>query len=233
MRLHGLPAFPQSRDHTFQSKAMSDMVALYKEQARLERELSATGQVLSLVGGSVSDSLQLLMRHGHMRQALALKKMFAVGDRRFWWLRIRCVPLLRAAFAPWKSTLVLCLMEGAHTKNLDMAWLPYRVLCEAHDWEGLDAMAGERKTHPVGWEPFLESARKHGAPREVLARLIGRTPDSAAKVGLCAGATVALDRLWHRWPRSTGSPCGIRLHAPGLQEVQARLGLGLGGIGLG
>jgi hypothetical protein len=56
------------------------------------------------------------------------------------------------------------------------------VLCEARDWEGLDAMAAERKAHPVGWEPFLETARKFGAPRDVMARLIGRTPDSTAKV---------------------------------------------------
>ncbi len=66
------------------------MAALHKEQARLEHELGSSGQVLSLVGGSVSASLQALIRQGHMRQATALKKSFAVSDRRFWWLRIRC-----------------------------------------------------------------------------------------------------------------------------------------------
>jgi hypothetical protein len=82
---------PQSRDHLFQSKAVSDMAALRKEQARLEREVGSTGQVVTLVGGSVSDTLQQLLRHGFMRQALALKKMFGVSDKRFCWLRIRCV----------------------------------------------------------------------------------------------------------------------------------------------
>ena len=49
-----------------------------------------------------------------------------------------------------------------------------RTLAELHDWEALDtfaAEAGGRKGTPLtGWEPFLELAKKHGAPREALAR---------------------------------------------------------------
>lgn len=48
-------------------------------------------------------------------------------------------------------------------------WLKIRALAECHDWDGLDAFAAERKS-PIGWEPFLEVARKHGAPRDVHAR---------------------------------------------------------------
>ena len=39
------------------------------------------------------------------------------------------------------------------------------------DWEGLEAFAAERKS-PVGWEPFLQEARKGGAPREYMARCV-------------------------------------------------------------
>mmetsp|Transcript_11428 Transcript_11428/g.29770 ORF Transcript_11428/g.29770 Transcript_11428/m.29770 type:complete len:737 (+) Transcript_11428:2-2212(+) len=59
-------------------------------------------------------------------------------------------------------------------------WLKIRALAEGHDWDGLDAFAAEKKS-PIGWEPFLEVARKHGAPRDVQARLISRQPDSSSK----------------------------------------------------
>jgi hypothetical protein len=51
-------------------------------------------------------------------------------------------------------------------------WLKLGALAAAHDWEGLDAWAGERRS-PIGWEPFLAAAQKHGAPREVQARWVG------------------------------------------------------------
>ena len=42
-------------------------------------------------------------------------------------------------------------------------------LSEEHNWEELDMFASERKS-PIGWEPFLELAKKSGAPREVQSR---------------------------------------------------------------
>lgn len=59
-------------------------------------------------------------------------------------------------------------------------WLRLRTLAERCDWEGLEALAAEKKS-PIGWEPFLEVAKDAGAPREYLARLIARMPDSARK----------------------------------------------------
>eukprot|EP00878_Enallax_costatus_P010209 GHUV01010657.1.p1 GENE.GHUV01010657.1~~GHUV01010657.1.p1 ORF type:complete len:418 (+),score=91.20 GHUV01010657.1:1911-3164(+) len=59
-------------------------------------------------------------------------------------------------------------------------WLKISALAAAHDWDGLDLFAGERKS-PIGLEPFLEVAQKHGGPREVMMRLISRMPDSRAK----------------------------------------------------
>lgn len=47
-------------------------------------------------------------------------------------------------------------------------WLKLQTLAAAHDWEGLEAFAAKRKTSPIGWQPFLEVARKHGAPRDYL-----------------------------------------------------------------
>ncbi len=44
-----------------------------------------------------------------------------------------------------------------------------RALAEARSWDALDAFAGEKKS-PIGYEPFLEVAKRFGAPREVQAR---------------------------------------------------------------
>jgi hypothetical protein len=77
-------------------------------------------------------------------------------------------------------------------------------------------MAGERKTHPVGWEAFIETAKKYGATRDVLARLIARTPDSPAKVCINSGVwqgdkTSVASELTHRL--SSASACLIMLVA--------------------
>ena len=48
-----------------------------------------------------------------------------------------------------------------------------RTLAELHDWEALDAYAAEaggRKCPVIGWEPFLEAAKRHGAPRDIQAK---------------------------------------------------------------
>ncbi|MEW5298634.1 MAG: hypothetical protein WDW36_001730 [Sanguina aurantia] len=131
-----------SREHTFQSRAASELALLRKEQAKLEKDV---GQRLFL-GLSLIDTLRTCIRLGHHKAAAALKKQFNVTDRRF-------------------------------------AWLKVRVLAEGHDWDGLELFAGERRTSPIGWEPFLEAAKKFHAPREYQARMIARLPDSAAKAG--------------------------------------------------
>lgn len=48
-------------------------------------------------------------------------------------------------------------------------WAKIRALSAARSWDGLDAFAAEKKS-PIGYEPFLEVAKKFGAPREVQAR---------------------------------------------------------------
>lgn len=49
-------------------------------------------------------------------------------------------------------------------------WIKIQALAESKSWEALDEFAGERSKSPIGWEPFLEVAKKHHAPREYLAR---------------------------------------------------------------
>ncbi len=48
-------------------------------------------------------------------------------------------------------------------------WLKVRALAESRAWEALDAFAAEKKS-PIGYEPFVEVAKKYGAPKEAQAR---------------------------------------------------------------
>ncbi|KAG2424052.1 hypothetical protein HYH02_015233 [Chlamydomonas schloesseri] len=132
--------YVQSRDYAFQSKAVSEMAALRREQARLERE---TGQHL-FYGLSLVDTVRAAIRLGHHRAATAIKKQFALSDRRFTWIKVR-------------------------------------TLAEARDWESLEGFATELRRSPIGWEPFIEAAKKWQAPSEYRARLVARLPDSPAK----------------------------------------------------
>ncbi|GLC37683.1 hypothetical protein PLESTM_000635700 [Pleodorina starrii] len=134
--------YGQSRDCGFQSKAVSELSSLLREQIRLEKE---TGQRL-FVGLSLVDTMRTAIRLGHPKAAAALKKQFAVSDRRF-------------------------------------AWIKVRTLAEARDWESLEGFASELRRSPIGWEPFVEAAKKWNAPLDYTARLVARLPDSPAKAG--------------------------------------------------
>ena len=78
-------------DKILYAKAASDLAALRREQARLERE---TGQSLFL-GLSVVDTLRALLRLGHHKQAGGLRKTFGITERRWCWIRMRSYCELR------------------------------------------------------------------------------------------------------------------------------------------
>lgn len=78
------------------------------------------------------------------------------------------------------DTITTCLKLGHHKQAASLRkqftvpdirwyWLKITALSTSHDWEGLELFAGERKS-PIGLEPFLEVAQKHGAPREITVR---------------------------------------------------------------
>ena len=87
-----------------------------------------------------------------------------------------------------------------------------RALSEAHDWEGLDEFAAERKS-PIGLEPFLEVARQHGAPREVQARLIGRMPDVPAKAEMLAAIDCTREAAEVRGGRAAAAAAAAVAHS--------------------
>ena len=83
--------------------------------------------------------------------------MFVVSDKRFYWLKVRRLLMSFSYANVHLSHSALNLSDKVLT------------LCEEHNWEELDVFASERKS-PIGWEPFLQLAKKNNAPREVQSR---------------------------------------------------------------
>lgn len=117
--------------------------------------------------------------------------------------------------SPLRGSDALC--EPCGVRLLPARWLKVGVLAEARDWDGLEAFAAERKS-PIGWEPFLELARKHGAPRDAQARCAGalRGP------GRC-GARARGGAVWGSVVACSGGVQGVewRVSKRGLQSVRA------------
>jgi hypothetical protein len=67
------------------AKAAAELATLRREQLALER---SSGQSLFL-GLSLSATLAQCLRLGHDKQAASLRRAFAVGEARWWWLRLR------------------------------------------------------------------------------------------------------------------------------------------------
>jgi hypothetical protein len=80
---------------------------------------------------------------------------------------------LRAALRLGHTRAAAALRKAFAVPDTRWYWCKLISLAEAHDWEALEEWAGERKTSPIGWEPFLDKARQYGAPREYLARYKG------------------------------------------------------------
>ena len=120
-------------------------------------------------------------RLGHHKHAATLKKTFGISDKRFYWLKVcACVwgvysrEILVNGQGGELSSVVRCCPD---VRRSQVAPCPFGqiplpqvlTLSEEHNWEELDMFASERKS-PIGWEPFLELAKKSGAPREVQSR---------------------------------------------------------------
>ncbi len=76
-----------------------------------------------------------------------------------------CVPVHRL------QVLILCELSACLDRSRMCAVHRAQVLtlCEEHGWEELDLFASERRS-PIGWEPFLQLAKRNAAPREVQSR---------------------------------------------------------------
>ncbi|KAJ3040033.1 hypothetical protein HDV00_011482 [Rhizophlyctis rosea] len=76
--------YAEDKEHAFESKSTEDQLRLLQQQTVLERETAH--EFLNL---SLSETIFKLILLGHANRAAKLKSDFKMGDKRFWWLKIR------------------------------------------------------------------------------------------------------------------------------------------------
>eukprot|EP00198_Chlamydomonas_reinhardtii_P010037 XP_001699374.1 VPS16-like protein [Chlamydomonas reinhardtii] len=101
------------------------------------------------------------------------------GQRLFYGLSL--VETVRTAIRLGHHRAAAALKKQFVLSDRRFTWVKVRTLAETRDWESLEGFATELRRSPIGWEPFIEAAKKWQAPSEYRARLVARLPDSPAK----------------------------------------------------
>ncbi|GIL84685.1 hypothetical protein Vretifemale_13311 [Volvox reticuliferus] len=112
-----------------------------------------------------------------LREQVKLEK--ETGQRLF--LGLSLMDTLRTAIRLGHHRATAALEKQFSLTDRRFTWIKVRTLAEARDWESLEGFATELRRSPIGWEPFVEAAKKWNAPLDYTARLVARLPDSPAK----------------------------------------------------
>lgn len=75
-----------SREHTFQVKAVDETQRLLKMQELYQRELNE-----QFVGLSVNETIYKLIRLGNIKRSQKVQSEFKVSEKTYWWLRLRAL----------------------------------------------------------------------------------------------------------------------------------------------
>lgn len=75
-----------SKEHSFQVKALDETQRLLKMQELYQRELSE-----SFVGLSVNDTIFKLIRLGNIKRSLRVQSEFKISEKTYWWLKLRAL----------------------------------------------------------------------------------------------------------------------------------------------
>ncbi|EKG16533.1 Vps16 [Macrophomina phaseolina MS6] len=100
-----------SREHTFNVKAIDEAQRLLKMQEAFEKDLGA-----GYVGLSVNETLFRLVRAGHVKRAQKVQSEFKVPEKTYWWLRLRGLVAKR----DWNE-----LEELSKTRKSPIGWEPF------------------------------------------------------------------------------------------------------------
>ncbi|KZF26620.1 vacuolar protein sorting-associated protein [Xylona heveae TC161] len=100
-----------SKEHTFQIKAMDEAQRLLKMQDAFDKDVES-----DLTGLSVNETIFQLTKLGHMKRAQKVQSEFKVPDKTFWWLRLRALVAKR----DWTE-----LEESAKVKKSPIGWEPF------------------------------------------------------------------------------------------------------------
>ncbi|GIL65102.1 hypothetical protein Vafri_18928 [Volvox africanus] len=112
-----------------------------------------------------------------LREQVKLER--ETGQRLF--VGLSLVDTLRTAIRLGHHKAATALKKQFSVTDRRLTWIKVRTLAEARDWESLEGFATELRRNPIGWEPFVEAAKKWNAPQDYTARLVARLPDSPSK----------------------------------------------------
>ncbi|KAF2087830.1 vacuolar protein-like protein sorting vps16 [Saccharata proteae CBS 121410] len=101
-----------SRDHSFQLKALEEAQRLLRVQDGFERDLGGPG----FAGLSVNDTILKLVKQGHGKRAQKVQSEFKVPEKTFWWIRLRGLVAKR----DWNE-----LEEIGKSRKSPIGWEPF------------------------------------------------------------------------------------------------------------
>ena len=97
-----------SRDHTFQLKAIEETQRLLKMQDAFEKDLGP-----GFTGLSINETMFKLIKLGNMKRAQKVQSEFKVTEKTYWWIRLRALVVKR----DWNE-----LEELAKTRKSPIGW---------------------------------------------------------------------------------------------------------------
>ncbi|KAF1346074.1 Vps16, N-terminal region-domain-containing protein [Delphinella strobiligena] len=100
-----------SKEHSFQVKALDETQRLLKMQELYQRELSE-----EFVGLSVNDTIFKLIRLGNIKRSLKVQSEFKMSEKTYWWLKLRALVSRR----DWRE-----LEDISRTRKSPIGWEPF------------------------------------------------------------------------------------------------------------
>ncbi|KAL1304186.1 hypothetical protein AAFC00_000609 [Neodothiora populina] len=100
-----------SREHTFQVKAIDETQRLLKMQEVYQRELNE-----HFIGLSVNETIYKLIRLGNVKRSQKVQSEFKVSEKTYWWLRLRALVSRR----DWRE-----LEDISKTRKSPIGWEPF------------------------------------------------------------------------------------------------------------
>ncbi|KAI9847664.1 MAG: hypothetical protein M1838_000810 [Thelocarpon superellum] len=101
-----------AKEHGVELKALDETSKLLKMQQNLERDLSDE----SFLGLSVHESIYKLTRLGYSSRAKKIQAEFKIGEKTYWWLRLRALVAKR----DWAE-----LEEMGKSRKSPIGWVPF------------------------------------------------------------------------------------------------------------
>lgn len=131
-----------SKENTFELKALQEASALLKLQEGFDKELLET-----FTGLSVNETMFKLVKLGYAGRAKKMQSDFKVPEKTAWWIRYVSSPFSNSTHG----------RQEINTSSL-------RALVSKRDWEALATQSATRKS-PIGWTPFFNLVLAAGNPK--------------------------------------------------------------------